>query len=62
MAIPLIGVGLFTHKDWVLDFGLVKLVAPAIVFVALYSFLPHKELWFIFPALTIFNIGSAISL
>lgn len=39
-----------------IDWGVVELISPAILFVGLYSLLPHKELRFIFPALTVFNL------
>lgn len=35
------------------------MISPAILFVGLYSFLPHKELRFIFPSLTLFNMAGA---
>jgi alpha-1,6-mannosyltransferase len=37
-------------------------VFPAVSFVVLYSFLPHKELRFIFPAMPLFSLGVAVSL
>jgi len=39
-----------------------EIISPALIFVGLYSFLPHKELRFIFPALTLLNLGGAIGL
>ena len=42
-----------------LDWGLFPFLAPVFAFVILYSFLPHKEIRFIFPALPMFNVCSA---
>jgi alpha-1,6-mannosyltransferase len=63
MSAPLIGLGVFYHdKKTFIDWKLIGIILPAIAFVGLYSILPHKELRFIFPALTFFNLGGAIVL
>ncbi|KAL3827097.1 hypothetical protein ACHAXA_002332 [Cyclostephanos tholiformis] len=41
------------------DLFLLPLFAPVFCFVLLYSFLPHKEIRFIFPALPMFNLCAA---
>jgi alpha-1,6-mannosyltransferase len=41
------------------DLCLVPLFAPVFCFVLLYSFLPHKEMRFVFPALPMFNVCAA---
>eukprot|EP00956_Cyclotella_meneghiniana_P014425 scaffold21566_cov73-Cyclotella_meneghiniana.AAC.6 len=38
------------------DWGLFPFFAPVFAFVVLYSFLPHKEIRFIFPALPMLNV------
>ena len=58
-----IGPGLFyQRRGGFLDWRIAEVIGPALIFVGLYSFLPHKELRFIFPALTLINIGAAIGL
>lgn len=44
------------------DKQIALILAPATIFVGLYSVLPHKELRFIFPALTYFNVAGAMGL
>jgi alpha-1,6-mannosyltransferase len=39
-----------------------RFVLPAFGYVALYSFLGHKEVRFLFPALPLFNLGAAIAM
>jgi len=63
VAIPFLLVGLvYRTKGALLDMDIVDVVSPAVIFVGLYSLLPHKELRFIFPALTLFNLGGAMGL
>lgn len=63
VAIPFILIGLFYQpRGHIIDKAIVEAITPALIFVGLYSFLPHKELRFIFPALTLFNLGGAIGL
>jgi alpha-1,6-mannosyltransferase len=36
-------------------------LAPAVLFVGLYSYLPHKELRFVLPALPLFTVAAAVA-
>ena len=47
-----------TQSD-LFDWTLFHFLAPVFAFVVLYSFLPHKEIRFIFPVIPMFNICSA---
>ena len=38
-----------------------NILLPAVLYVALYSFLPHKELRFILPAVAAFNVCTAVA-
>jgi alpha-1,6-mannosyltransferase len=63
VSIPFIFIGLFYQtKGSLVDRDIVRILGPAIIFVGLYSILPHKELRFIFPALTYFNLAGAFGL
>jgi alpha-1,6-mannosyltransferase len=63
VAIPFIIIGQFYKaKGRYIDYDILKIISPGILFVLLYSLLPHKELRFIFPALTLLNIGAAFGL
>jgi len=64
-AIPFLLVGLVYQRREtfaLLDRQAVDLLGPALVFVGIFSFLPHKELRFIFPSLTLFNLAGAYGL
>jgi alpha-1,6-mannosyltransferase len=52
----------YKPKASFIDWGIVEILSPAVIFVGLYSFLPHKELRFIFPALTVFNLAGAMGM
>jgi alpha-1,6-mannosyltransferase len=63
LAIPFILIGLFYKtKGSFIDRDIAQILVPAVIFVGLYSILPHKELRFIFPALTYFNLAGAFGL
>ena len=62
IGLPLTLFGLVYHSEKsFIDRKYLQLIAPAALFVFMYSFLPHKEWRFIYPALTIFNLGAAIT-
>jgi len=56
-SIALIPIGIYFERNRIIQFFL-----PVLTFVVLYSFLPHKELRFIFYVLPIFNLTSALGL
>jgi alpha-1,6-mannosyltransferase len=63
LAVPLTIFGLlYQRKGHLLDKDILTIIAPAVLFVGLYSILPHKELRFIFPALTLFNLAGAFGM
>jgi len=61
LAFILVGL-VYQTKGSIVDKDIIVQISPAIIFVGLYSFLPHKELRFIFPALTLLNLGGAMGL
>jgi alpha-1,6-mannosyltransferase len=66
-ALPFAAIGGFYKKRKTSIFGLVDevvvdLLGPVIIFVGIFSMLPHKELRFIMPALTLINVAGAYGL
>lgn len=53
---------IFKPTGRIFDSKVIELLTPAMIFVGMYSLLPHKELRFIFPALPVINVCGAIGL
>lgn len=63
VALPFTLIGLlFRTSGSIIDMNILNLLSPVFIFVGLYSFLPHKELRFVFPALTLINLAGAYGL
>lgn len=66
VAIPFMLIGLVYSKRRAIlgmfDAQIVNLMGPVMIFVGIFSMLPHKELRFIMPSLTIINIAGAYGL
>lgn len=65
-AIPFMLIGLLYQKRkaflGLFDEKIVDLMGPVMIFVGIFSCLPHKELRFIMPSLTLINIAGAYGL
>ncbi len=63
VSLAFIFIGLvYQRRGFIVDRMIVEILSPALIFVGLYSILPHKELRFIFPALTLLNLAAAVGL
>ncbi len=70
LAMPLCALDVLQHAVSALRGGVIArkqghlfgMVCSCLVFVALYSYLPHKELRFLLPALPVFNLGAGYAL